>query len=486
MRLKIIAGNLVAVLLVGLGSFFYLRAELEGSLGARIDHEISGDGEVVSSAFRLNAFEFMQQVAGRAQQREIRLAYGALDENSRRTRAHEQANGIAAWFQDPSRGRGGRPDLVVLTDETGRVIARDTDVNRLNGTNLVQTLPSVRRVLAGEPAHDAWMYADEGKLLAVAMAPVRNEEGGVIGALVVGYDISNGMATRLGQLVDRKVAFVREGRVYSSNLGNADALNSALGGDLASAASAAAEGSASSAIQTDLGGASYVGTIRRLPLTASQPVTLAVLGDRTEAMAPAASAKIILILMAVGVLLVLVYGFLVGTSLLKPLEAIEEGVLTIINGRTDVRIDVESQEFGGLAYRINQLVNMFTGTEETDEEGRSVGMSGNFAAVDESGGPGSGTSPAAPAAGGGDEADAELAAKLAAEPEADYHARVYREYVAAKQAAGEDVSNIPEDRFIQRLQKNAESLVAKNKCRMVRFEVVVKGDQVTLRPVIIR
>ncbi|MCA9617180.1 MAG: hypothetical protein KC586_30675, partial [Myxococcales bacterium] len=62
MRLKIIAGNLVAVLLVGLGSFFYLRAELEGSLGARIDHEISGDGEVVSSAFRLNAFEFMQQV----------------------------------------------------------------------------------------------------------------------------------------------------------------------------------------------------------------------------------------------------------------------------------------------------------------------------------------------------------------------------------------------------------------------------------------
>ena len=58
--------------------------------------------------------------------------------------------------------------------------------------------------------------------------------------------------------------------------------------------------------------------------------------------------------------------------------------------------------------------------------------------------------------------------------------------MAAKKAAGEDVSNIPEDRFIQRLQKNAEGLVAKNKCRMVRFEVVTKGDQVTLRPVIIR
>ena len=109
MRLKIIAGNLVAVLLVGLGSYFYVKSELESGLGARIDGEISSDGEVVSSAFRLHGYEFMQQVAARAQQRDIRLAYGALDQNSRRTRAHEQANGISAWFQDPSRGRGGRP-----------------------------------------------------------------------------------------------------------------------------------------------------------------------------------------------------------------------------------------------------------------------------------------------------------------------------------------------------------------------------------------
>lgn len=481
MRLKIIAGNLVAVLLVGLGSYFYVKSELESGLGARIDGEISSDGEVVSSAFRLHGYEFMQQVAVRAQQRDIRLAYGALDQNSRRTRAHEQANGISAWFQDPSRGRGGRPDLVALTDETGRVIARDTDVNRLNNANLAQTLPSIRRVLEGEPAHDAWMYADEGKLLAVAMAPVRNDEGGVIGALVVGYDISNGMAERLGEMVGRKVAFVREGRVYSSSLRAADAFNSALGGPLSGPLSAAVEGNTSSAFRVQMGSETYVGTLRRLPLAASQPITLAVLGDRTEAMGLASVAGVILALMGIGVLLVLAYGFVVGTSFLKPLEAIEEGVLTIINGRTDVRIDVESPEFGGLAYRINQLVNMFTGTEETDEEGHTVNVSGNFAAVDDGGG-----APASGAGSEGDGDDAELAARLAAEPEADYHARVYREYVAAKKAAGEDVSNIPEDRFIQRLQKNAEGLVAKNKCRMVRFEVVTKGDQVTLRPVIIR
>jgi len=253
-------------------------------------------------------------------------------------------------------------------------------------------------------------------------------------------------------------------------------------GPLSAPLAAAVEGNTSSAFQVKMGSATYVGTLRRLPLAASQPIALAVLGDRTEAMALASVSGVILALMGIGVLLVLAYGFVVGTSFLRPLEAIEEGVLTIINGRTDVRIDVESPEFGGLAYRINQLVNMFTGTEETDEEGHTVNVSGNFAAVDDGGG-------GAPASGAGSEGegdDAELAARLAAEPEADYHARVYREYVAAKKAAGEDVSNIPEDRFIQRLQKNAEGLVAKNKCRMVRFEVVTKGDQVTLRPVIIR
>lgn len=482
MRLKIIAGNLVAVLLVGLGSYFYVKSELEADLGARIDGDMVGDGESVESAFRLNAFEFMQQVAERAQHRDVRLALGALDTNSRRTRAHEQSNAIAAWFQDPSRGRGGRPDLVLLTDETGRVIARDTDVNRLNGANLGQSLPSLRRVLGGEPGHDAWLYADEGKLLAVAMGPVRNEEGGVIGALVVGYDISNGMAARLGALVGRKVGFIREGRVYSSSLGTAgaDALNLAFAGPLEGALAGATAGNTSSVFRVPVGGATFVGTLRPLPLTPSQPVVLAVVGNRTEATALASVSNVILVLMGVGLLFVLVYGFLIGSSFLKPLEAIEEGVLTIINGRTDVRIDIENAEFGGLAYRINQLVNMFTGTAETDEEGRSVGGSGAFTGTEEA------SAPAGGAAGGDDEGDPELAARLAAEPDADYHARIYREYVAAKQAAGEDVSNIPEDRFVQRLQKNADSLVAKNQCRMVRFVVETQGDQVTLRPVIIR
>jgi len=36
------------------------------------------------------------------------------------------------------------------------------------------------------------------------------------GALVVGYDLSNGLAKELGTVVDRDIAFVVDGKVYSS------------------------------------------------------------------------------------------------------------------------------------------------------------------------------------------------------------------------------------------------------------------------------
>ena len=58
--------------------------------------------------------------------------------------------------------------------------------------------------------------------------------------------------------------------------------------------------------------------------------------------------------------------------------------------------------------------------------------------------------------------------------------------MAAKEAAGENVSNITQDRFVQRLQANEKSLIKKHGCRMVRFQVQVKGTQVNLRPVIIQ
>ncbi|MEM9074139.1 MAG: MXAN_5187 C-terminal domain-containing protein [Myxococcota bacterium] len=482
MRLKIIAGNLVAVLIVGLGAYFYVKSDLEKSLGSRIDGEITNDYQLFARSWRLSAYEFLEQVGDRAATREVRGVFLALDDSSRRQRAHAQANNVAAWFQDPARNRGGMPDLVALTDETGRVIARNQDINRMNGTSLVSEIPTIRNVIAGAAQHDAWLKDDENKLLQVAMAPIRNDEGTPIGVLLVGYDISNGIAVRESEVLGRSVAFIEGERIYSSSIEATDVgnLQSKLFGELQASTQAALAGTPSATFVAELAGEQWLGIVAPLPDTPSQPIAFAVLGSRTAEMEPASVSMVILVLMAVGLVFVLIYGFVIGTSFIRPVEQIEEGILTVINGRTDFRLDVESSEFGGLAYRINQLINVFTGVAETDEDGRSAGGGGGW------------EGPAAPAAeasgggGGGSDEDPAVAAQLAAEPEAEYEQRIYDEYVAAKQAAGEDVSNIPKDRFLTRLRKNAENLTKKHGCKMVRFQVQTRGNQVILRPVIIR
>ena len=118
------------------------------------------------------------------------------DAAERRARAHAAANGIGDWFRDPSRsGKLGRPDVVVITDETGTVVARDADPNRMHGQKLSKALPKLREVLSeGRVETDVW--ADEAQAMTtqqLAMAPIRDERGKILGALVVGYGITDGV-----------------------------------------------------------------------------------------------------------------------------------------------------------------------------------------------------------------------------------------------------------------------------------------------------
>lgn len=493
MRLKIIAGNLAVVVLLGLFSYFMVRGDLRAALAAEVDGGIANDQVLFDRSFQLSAHDFVRNVAERAQARPVEDVFAGLDEDSRRTRAFEAAQSAVAWLGDPARGRRGAPDIVVVVDDAGKTIARNGARNVMFGRSLIASLPTLAEVLKdGTARYDVWREEQENKLLETAVAAIRNDQGSILGALVVGYDLSNGLASREGALLRREIAFVADGQVYSSSMQSNRALVKELGdflfGPQKSATDAVLKGevAAAPAWTVVLGGVEFIGVTAHLPMSPSQNLGYAVLGNRTAKMALAAKADVILYTVVLAALLVFGYGFVLGGALLRPIEQIEEGVLMIINGQTDHRLETDSPELGGLAYRINQLLNVFTGTEEDtgDEQGRvSVAPTDGHwkdAAFSDGGGASGG--------GGGDEVidDAELAAKLAGEDEQAYYARIHREYAAAKQALGESVANIPVDRFAQRLVGRAEALTKQHACRMVRFQVQTRDNQVVLRPVIIR
>lgn len=483
MRLKIILGNLIIVLAVGLMAFWMVRSKLETALSEQIDERIENDGVLMDRSWRLSAAQFLEQVSDRAKTQNVSVVFGALDEESRRQRAHRAANAISRWFMDPARGRQGGPDVVAITDASGRVIARDKDVNRMHGQRLGQVLPTVRQAIReGTPKHDAWWFADENKLLQTGIAPVENPSGAVIGTLVVGYELSNGLARREADVLGREVAFLYDGSIYSASVSGdaAGALEEEL-------PEGVLRGDSSGGWRVDAAGdRSFVGVTAPLPLSPSAQVAYGVMADRSEQLALVDTTTAILLLMVLGVIGVFVYGWAIGGGFMRPLEQIEEDVLKVINGRTDLRIDVDSSEFGGLAYRINQLINVFTGVAEEDEEGRvsrapppgEVEAGTWQGAAFSEGGGGSG-------AGAADEVidDPAVASELESEPAEAYYDRLHSEYVAAKQSAGEDVSSIPKDRFIKRVQGNEKALAQKHGVRMVRFRV---GDRGALRPVLIR
>lgn len=505
MRLKIIAGNLVAVLLLGLVSYSVVGADLRKDVASKLVAQIGNDQVLLDRSLRLTAFEFVEHVKDRASDLDVRSAFGALDEEGRRTRAYDAAERSANWFGDPARGLRGRPHLVVLTDDSGKVLARDTDRNRMYGMQLDKALTSVRLTLAdGNARHDVWKKDDEGKLLELAVAAVRSDAGQIVGALVVGYDFTNGLARAEGKrLGGRDVAFMVDDKVYSSSLSESVAkqLRGYLFGEAKTLSSSAYAGSVSTPWLVTAGEQEFAGVIAPLPEARSTRVAYAVLANRTAGEKEAAGpTKIILALTLVFSLVVLAYGFVVGNTIVRPIEEIEEGVLAVINGNTEVRLDTSNTDLGGLAYRINQLLNVFTGVQEAaaedDGEGADNPAASSVDWKDTAFSDGGGTAPpitagsSAPAAGaagtGGEPIDdPAIASALEAEAEGAYYHRVFEEYAAAKRASGETFT-VPEERFTQRLKGNEQALAQKHGVRCVRFQVQATGEQVNLQPVLIR
>jgi hypothetical protein len=181
----------------------------------------------------------------------------------------------------------------------------------------------------------------------------------------------------------------------------------------------------------------------------------------------------VLAVTGLGILLVCLGGFLLGNYLSRPVEELEEGLLAILNGKTDLRFEIEHAELGGLVFRLNSLLNQLMGVQEddTDEEGRpsrppKASDFSDALAVDER---------SVQAA----NVDAGLVAELRAEPADSYYGRLFREYIAAKRSLGDPTEHITEATFVGRI-RTSESEMTQKHGKPVRYRVETRGREVVL------
>ena len=81
--------------------------------------------------------------------------------------------------------------------------------------------------------------------------------------------------------------------------------------------------------------------------------------------------------------------------------------------------------------------------------------------------------------GEGQQVDPAQAQALAAEPAAQYYARIYREYINAKKALGEQTDHITEQAFATRIQ-GMERDASQKYGRPVRYQVHARNKEVVL------
>ena len=485
-RMKI--GLVAAIVLLALtaGVYVVVTRELKESIVQQVDTNVSRAQRILGDVARLEATDFENQVADFAHRSTVVSVFDKSDETGRRQAAYEQCEKINAGLRT-----GGKPkaDIVAILDSSGKVLARDLNVNAMFGEDLRSKFPAVGTALSGRATKDIWTL--QNRMNRVAIAPITMPDGTLRGALLIGYVLTARDAQVKRDLLGTEVAYFHNGKVHTSSFvaegtgenakedGNkTQALNAVLFGSPQSPGQQALQkGGPTEIAHIVVDGQDYAAVAAPLHGNAfdktSGVVTLASVSNAMEAVS-AVGAK----LWGFGVLaIVVLLGAVVLTALrfIKPLDKIELGVAEIINGNIDYQFRPVGPDFEGLSNGLNVMLARLLGREEPnedepeEEQDETARWRSDQMLVEEVPGPSATPSPEANA--------------LGQESEPIYYARIFNEYVAALRSQGKPTKGITVQAFTAKLRLIEGGLKQKWKCRMVRFKVNAQGTEVTLQPI---
>ncbi len=477
MRIKIIAVNALIVVMVGLLSFLLVRSSVGAATSNKDQLTAGAQGDVNGAA------GWVQLDGLRAERWLAAISSGptTVDALSKATAAARGDAATRACDELVSRMKNAPlfdrnvPTLVALVDTSGRIVGRNNS-NLSRGDDLGAMYAGLKSSLAtGQSGSDIWYEHD--RYLA-SYAAVRDEQGKLIGALVIGRPLDDTLS-----------------RVSEATAGRALVLVAPKGDDF----EVVAHSATSAPLLDESVNKTAKDTLKNA--LSHQQTDVVRDGDLLVAVAPlpgledgkrallvaAAPASLIqdpagLALMptlgplAIGLVLVIVGGWLLGNYITRPINMLEEGLLAILNGQADKRFELDHAELGGLAFRIDQLLNQLMGVEEdtTDDEGRvsRSPSTANFTdslEVDDK--------RMTQSADGS--VDPDIVRRLAAEAPMLYYSRIYQEYISAKRAIGEPTDHISESAFAARIQ-SMEQDAAQKYGRPVRYQVHARNKEVVL------
>ncbi|MDB4946545.1 MAG: hypothetical protein JWP97_6079 [Labilithrix sp.] len=465
MRNKIIAVNAVIVLIVGLLAFAIVRTQIAAETSSTDQLKRSARRDVAGAAaqLQLDGLRAERWLTAKANDPATRGALGRATADARADAARQLCDQIASTAAG---ALGAKPSIVAMVDTGGRIVGRNgSDLNR--GDDIGSTYPAFKAAIAaGHSGSDVW--TSKGDQYIASYAPVRSEDRPA-GMLIIGIAINDALARVNETTTGRGVLLV-------SAAGDVVAATNNASGEVRTAVTSGA-GDVKSALGTGtvIGGGSGDVIYAAAPLAGfGDGKSTAVVAAAPASLLPSTGAIPLSILgaTALGLVLVIAGGWFLGNYISRPIASLEEGLLMILNGQTDKRFELDHAELGGLAFRIDQLLNQLMGVEEdnTDDEGRvskapTAASFGDALAVDRSANSAAGV-----------DVDA---ARLAAEPEGAYYARLYGEYIAAKKALGEPVDHITDATFRTRIQGMEQDAQTKHG-RPVRYQVQSNGREVVL------
>ena len=463
MRNKIIAVNAVIVLIVGLLAFTIVKTQLAMATGStdQLKRSAQQDAVDVAAKLQLDGFRAERWLATKGADPATRAALGKATPDARADAARQLSDQIANSAQA---ALGMKPSIVAVVDSNGKLLGRSgTDSGR--GDDIAATYPAFKDALAKTaPGSDVWIDAKRADQFIASYVPVRDDSGRVM-MLVMGVAINDALARATAGDAGRGVLLVNA---------NADILANTQTTDDVKAAVKAGAGDVKNAITTGTvasGGSDKI-LYAAMPLDGFGNKQTAVVAIAPTSLLEGANSVAYSILgaMALGLILVVAAGWFLGNYISQPIATLEEGLLAILNGQSDKRFELDHAELGGLAFRIDQLLNQLMGVEEdnTDEEGRvskapmpaataqgAYGIDPSFIGIPSSN-PGGG-----------------------AEPADQYYSRLYNEYITAKKGLGENVDAITADVFKTRIQSMEQDALTQHG-KPVRYQVQVNGREVQL------